>query len=113
MGSNAPFSPENQLYAQVDWQLEGSTFFNVQANWVMDRNREAYDPRQEIDDYITVDLTLRQENIWKNISAALMIKNVFDEDAREPAPGGYPIAPIPFDLPLPGRSILGEVSITF
>ena len=41
------------------------------------------------------------------------IKNIFNEDAREPTPNGFPQPGIPSDLPLAGRSIMGEIHFNF
>ena len=79
----------------------------------MDRNRAAGDPRSDVDDYVLVDLTLRRTHLWKNWEVALLVKNLFDEDAREPSPNGDPVPFIPDDLPLAGRSILGELRYQF
>ncbi len=115
---DAANAPEKQFYLRANWEFQHDWNLNVQSNWVMDRNREAMDPRSDIDDYVVVDLTLRRKNLWRNWEAALLIKNLFDEDAREPSPlsilpNGTPVAFIPDDLPLAGRSVLGELRYKF
>ena len=118
MDADAANSPEKQLYARADWDFAEDWKLNLQANWVMDRNRVQGDPRSDIDDYVLVDITLRRTNLWKNWEAALLVKNLFDEGAREPSPlsrlpDNTPIAFIPNDLPLAGRSVLGEIRYQF
>ncbi len=115
---DAANAPEKQLYLRADWKFRRDWNLNLQSNWVMDRNREAMDPRPDIDDYVVVDLTLRRKNLWRNWEVALLVKNLFDEDAREPSPlsilpNGTPVAFIPDDLPLAGRSVLGELRYKF
>jgi len=50
--------------------------------------------RPEIDDYASVDLTLRADRL----------RNLFDVDAREPTTGAS-ASSLPYDLPLAGRSL--------
>ena len=113
LDADAANAPEKQLYGRADWDFAEDWNLNLQANWVMGRNRVKGDPRNEIDDYVLVDLTMRRTNLWKNFEAALMVRNLFDEDAREPSPNGDPVPFIPDDLPLAGRSILGELRYQF
>ncbi len=110
---DAANSPEKQMYLRVNWDFLPNYSANIQANWVMDRNRDYRDPRKSIDDYVLVDLTLRRTNLFGNFELALLAKNIFDEDAREPTPNGEPVPFIPNDLPLPGRSLLGEIRYKF
>lgn len=110
---DAANAPEKQLYLQANWQLNSDFELNLQTNWVMDRRREFNDPRSSVDDYVLVDITLRKSNIWNDIDVALIVKNVFDEDAREPSPNGVPQPLIPNDLPLPGRQLMGEIRYQF
>ena len=78
----------------------------------MDRNRMAGDLRPEIDDYIVVDLSVRKV-LTKSFEVGLTINNAFDEDAREPSPNSAPMPFIPNDLPLSGRTVLGEIRYNF
>lgn len=111
--SDAANSPTRQFYLQTNWEFIADTLLNLQANWVMDRKREELDPRSNIDDYFLIDLTLRRTNLWQSIEADLTIKNLFDKNAREPTPNGFPVPGIPNDLPLAGRSIMGVVRYKF
>ena len=125
-GTSAGNAPETQLYLRTDWQLATDWHLNVQANWVMDRKRTAVDIgpdfaiRPDIDDYLMVDSTLRYAPADTDWEFALVVKNLFDEDAREPSPGGdinaipLPLpALIPNDLPLAGRAVFGEFRYRF
>lgn len=106
-------APQQQFYLQAHWRFWPDYSLNLQANWVMDRDRERTDPRDAVDDYVLVDLTLRRTHLWHNLDAALIVRNLFDEDAREPSPNGVPVPLIPGDLPLPGRKIVGELRYRF
>lgn len=100
-----PDAPGQQFYLQADWQFLPDWSFTPQLNWVGDRERAATDSRAAIDDYTLVDLTLRRKGLFKNLEVALSMRNVFDEDAREPSSDL-----IADDYPLEGRSIWGEIS---
>ena len=105
-------SPEKQFYLRGDLALPGDWRVNMQANWVMDRNRMFDDSRPPVDDYIVVDLSLRKL-LANSFELGLTLNNLFDEDAREPSPNSEPMPFIPNDLPLSGRTILGEVRYSF
>jgi iron complex outermembrane receptor protein len=114
--SNAGNAPKNQIYLIGKWEFMPDWMFNTQVLWVGDRKRVVNDPRSEIDDYTQVDLTLRRRNIIDGLSAALLVHNVFDENAFEPSPFD-PASPagalIPGDYPLAGRAISGELRYRF
>ncbi|TQV84565.1 TonB-dependent receptor plug domain-containing protein [Aliikangiella coralliicola] len=107
------FVPQQQLFLQADWQLEKSWHMNTKFNWVMDRERAQIDTRSAIDDYQIVDVTIRWQAPESNLSLALIARNLFDEDAREPTANSGPIANIPFDLPLAGSNFFAEISYVF
>jgi outer membrane receptor for ferrienterochelin and colicin len=110
---DAANAPGKQLYLHANWEYSPDTIFNLRANWVMDREREAGDIRDNIDDYLTVDLSWRRQNIWENVEAAIVLHNLFDEDVREPTPSGIPAPAIPNDLPLAGRAVSAELRYQF
>ena len=105
-------SPEKQFYLRGDWTLPSDWRVNMQANWVMDRNRMIGDLRPQVDDYLIVDLSVRKV-LTKSFELGFTINNAFDEDAREPSPNSAPRPFIPNDLPLSGRTVLGEIRYSF
>lgn len=109
----APNSPRHQLYVRTNWQLTDTFSFNLQSNWVLDRARAQGDLRNKIENYVLTNITLRYSNPLNKYVVSLLVKNIFDEDAREPSPNGVPVALIPDDLPLPGRTIFGEIRLSF
>lgn len=117
LDSDAGYSPEKQFYVSTNWSPKELWNVNVQLNWVMDRNRAAGadDYRSDIDNYALVDLTVRRKSLWDHIDVALIVKNVFDEDAREPSLAGGMGQPVPIqdDLPLAGQTVLGEIRYRF
>ena len=107
--TDAANAPEQQFYVRGMAALPHDFDFSLQLNRVMDRNRVFGDTRRDIDDYTIVDLTLRKRFLGDQLELALLAKNVFDEDAREPSLNATPVPLIPEDLPLAGRSLLAEV----
>ncbi len=89
-------------------------------NAVADRRRIAADPRDDVDDYLTVDLNLRREGLAGKLDLGLIVRNLFDEDVREPSlyvpgfpqrgtNGRGPTRFIPGDLPQAGFAAFVEL----
>lgn len=99
---DAGYAPHHLVYARADWRFASGWFFSPQLNWVADRKRAAGDARQQIPDYMTVNLTLRTNRGKDQWDFTAAIRNLFDADMREPslAPG----ATIPNDLPMAPRA---------
>lgn len=98
-------APAQQAYLRADWKFLPDWTLSPQATWVGDRVRAANDRRPEIDDYTLVDLTLRRGHLFKNLEVAASLRNLFDEEAREPSSGI-----ISDDYSLAGRSVWVELS---
>jgi iron complex outermembrane receptor protein len=79
------------------WAVYGS------ASWVGDRARAVGDTRNEIGDYTIVNVTLRRR-VGQQWELAASLRNLFDEDGREPSDGT-----IAGDYPLEGRSLYAEL----
>lgn len=93
-----------------DWSLDGQYY------WIGEQRRAEGDPREDIDDYDLVNVTLRRKNIVGNLDAALAVRNLFDSNGRTPSPYD-PNAPegayIPNDYPIEGRAFWVEFSYRF
>ena len=100
-----PFIPKQQFYLDARWTFQPQWLLSAQLNWVGDRKREISDSRSDIEDYTLVNLTLRRKNIAKDWEIAVSIKNVLDEDIREPSAGA-----IADDYPMNERSAFIELS---
>jgi iron complex outermembrane receptor protein len=111
--TDAASSPEQQIYIRAYAELPENFNVTIQVNSVMDRNRAFGDARSDIDDYTTVDLTVRKQLFAGQLELSLLAKNLFDEDAREPSPLAVPVPFIPNDLPLAGRTVFGEIRYKF
>jgi iron complex outermembrane receptor protein len=103
---DAGHAPHHHLYLRADWTYADHWSLSPQLNWVADRQRTAGDTRPPIHDYITLDLAVHGSRLAKDWNLAIILRNLFDADAREPS-----LAPglIANDLPLAGRSLLVEL----
>lgn len=109
-------APELQFYFNPHWDFLPDWSLDGQYYWISGRHREEGDPRNDIDDYNLVNVTLRRKNIADHFEWAFAVRNLFNEDAREPSP--YAVtAPsgafIPDDYPLESRSIWAELRMHF
>lgn len=103
-GDPVPNTPRLQFFLNPHWNFLPDWSLDAQLNWVGDRKRAKGDSRSDIDDYTLVGLTLRRKNIARHWDLALSARNLFDEDAREPAGSA-----VPDDFPMPGRSFYVEL----
>ncbi|MFP5414640.1 MAG: TonB-dependent receptor plug domain-containing protein [Gammaproteobacteria bacterium] len=111
-GEDAGNAPEHQSYLRADWDFLPGWSLDVQANQVTSRHRVFGDPRSDVGDYVITDLTLRKRQWVPGVEVAVLVKNLFDENAREPSLDGDPVPLIPRDLPLAGRAAFLEVRYT-
>lgn len=103
-------APHWQTYLRADWEFMPEWHLNGQFNWVGERARVEGDPRDPVDDFMTVDLTLRRTAIKQHWEVAASVRNLFNEDVREPSQSA---AFLPNDLPQAGRSMFGEIRYRF
>lgn len=101
-------APGWQFYANAHWDFLENWSLDGQYIWIGDRHRADSDHRDEIGDYDLVNLTLRRQKIANHWTAALAVRNLFNEDAREPAP-----VTIINDYPLPGRAVWAELRLHY
>lgn len=92
-------SPQHHGYVRADWRFMPGWAVNTQLNVVGTRQRLLGDIRAPLAGYNMVDFTLRTDNAIKHWDFTASVRNLFDVNAREPAP-----ASIPNDFPMPGRS---------
>lgn len=107
-GADVPDTPQLQAYFNVHWMFAEDWAADTHVHWVADRSRPDGDTREDVDDYATVNLSLRRKNIFKHVDLAVKASNIFDEDIREPGP-----AVVGNDYPMEGRSCFGEVRCHF
>lgn len=107
-GRRVADAPGQKFYLNADWRFLPSWSLNPQLTWVASRKRAQGDVRSPIDNYTLVDLTIHRKGIFRNVDLAMSVRNLFDEEAREPSSGI-----IPDDYPLEGRSLWAEIRYRF
>lgn len=96
---DAGYAPHRRAYLQADWVVVRGTAISGQVNYVASRARPAGDPRPALRDYTTLDLSARTKLGASDWELSLMLRNLFDADAREPSLAGggiindLPVAP--------------------
>jgi outer membrane receptor for ferrienterochelin and colicins len=101
-------TPHTQFYINPHWVFLPLWSLDGQIKWIGNRKRDQGDTRVDIDDYALAGLTLRRKNILKHWDLAIAVRNLLDEDAREPTGTA-----IPDDYPMAGRSWYAEVRCHF
>lgn len=100
--------PQHQLYIAAIWHFLPKWQFQTQLKWIGARSRDPSDTKP-LNDYQTVDFTLRSSRLWEHVNFAASLRNAFDNNNFEPARlQGYPS-----NFPLPGRSFYLETSVDF
>ena len=101
-------TPGFQFYINPHWNFLPEWSLDGQIKWIADRQRAVGDTRDQIDDYTLVGITLRRKNLFKYWDLAVAVRNLLDEDVREPTGTA-----IPDDYPMPGRSVYAEVRFQY
>lgn len=97
--------PQSMANALLNYKRSNINFY-AGAKWVADRQRAEGDARPPIADYLTVDTRVHySRDQWE---VGFGVKNVFDNDAREPSSGF-----IPNDYPATGRQWLMDATYYF
>jgi len=104
--------PHQQLFMKVHWDINNKFLLYSQLNHIMDREREPSDSRTNINDNTLLNIILSY-TVNQHIETRLAVKNVFDNDAKEPSIWSNPVPNIPNDLPLAGRDVRIELKYTF
>ena len=108
-GDDTANVPSQQAFFSLNWQVENSIALISEIHWIGDRKRTADDIRGDLEGYTQVDLAMNYNpSALPKMNTRLMVKNVFDEDIREPAS--------PFiadDLPMPGTQYYLELKYIF
>lgn len=107
-GESVADAPRYQAYVNSNWKFKPTLNLNAQANWVAGRKRTSLDSRPEVDDYATVDCSLRWRDDSGDLELAAAIRNLLDEKVYEPSDGT-----IADDFPMSGRSFSVEASYHF
>lgn len=101
-GSDAGHAPHQMVYARADWHFDKGWALSGQVKHVAGRLRAAGDARPQTADYTSADLTLRTALRQTGWDLSVSVRNLFDEDIREPSLAS---TGIPHDLPMAGRAL--------
>lgn len=102
------YMPEHHIYAAVDWQFLPQWQLQPQINWVSGRVPAIIDTRQ-LQDYQTVDLTLRGKQLFEHLNVSASVRNLLDaKNNFEPASTS-----LPQNIPMSGRLFYLEASVKF
>ena len=107
-GAIVPDVPEMQFYANLHWKFLPAWSLDTQYFWIGKRHRASDDMREGIKDNDIVNLTVRRKAIARHWDVALAVRNLFNEDVREPSRSS-----IPNDYPMQGRNIWAEARYVF
>jgi len=114
-GKSPGNAPRQSAYLRADWRLADRLVMTPRLSWVADRSREPARPnetpdtRDPVSDYVLLDLTLRAEQVLKDVDLALTVRNLADAKAYEPSPSPGLVD----DFPLPGRTLLLSGTLRF
>ncbi|MCI5164714.1 MAG: TonB-dependent receptor [Candidatus Electrothrix sp. GM3_4] len=101
-------APGMQLYLNAYWNFMPEWYLNAQYFWIGDRHRAEDDIREDIKDNSIANMTIRRKNITQHIDLAFSVRNIFNEDIREPVSSD-----IPNDIPMESRAMYAELVYHF
>ncbi|MCI5143240.1 MAG: TonB-dependent receptor, partial [Candidatus Electrothrix sp. ATG1] len=101
-------APGVQFYLNGNWNFMPDWYLNAQYYWIGNRQRAEDDNREDINDYSMVNMTIRKKNITQHIDLAFAVRNILNEDIREPTTSDFPN-----DIPMESRSISAELLYHF
>ncbi|GLX77944.1 hypothetical protein tinsulaeT_12840 [Thalassotalea insulae] len=106
--NNVADVPKQMAYLAMNWKVSDNWNWNLDAKWIGERLRGASDLRANVAQYTWISTKLERRELIDNLSAAIIVNNLFDTDAREPSSVN-----ISDDIPLPGRQVLFELNYQF
>jgi iron complex outermembrane receptor protein len=102
------YVPEHHVFVAVDWQFLPQWQLQPQINWVGQRVLATTDNRA-LQDYQTVDLTLRGKKLFNHLNVTASVRNLLDaKNNLEPAPTS-----LPQNIPMSGRLFYLEAAVNF
>ncbi len=101
---------KQSAYLRFDWMFSPNWFLDITNRWIADRPRAINDIRSPMKDYVLTDVILRYKGLKNNWNIAIGVRNLFNEDAREPTTVNIGVTN---DLPLPRRELFGEIRYMF
>lgn len=111
-GGSLGLAPRQEATLRTNWKATPRLQVTPQLNWIGARERQAGDPRGNLQGYLSADLALRHM-LGRRLDLSLVGRNLADTDVREPsrAPAPGQTEPgIRYDLPQAGRSLSLELT---
>ncbi|TQV77056.1 TonB-dependent receptor [Aliikangiella marina] len=107
--------PSIQFYVQGDWPINDAWVMSSQLSVIGERERVPGDTREKLDGYTTLNIAATYRFADGKTSLKLALKNVLDDDVREPSSNTTTFGQInlPGDLPQAGSSAYLSMSTTF
>lgn len=101
--------PKHMVKSLINWEFVKDWRVGAQFNWIGERHRPQNDPRAPLDGYFIAGLTL-STRVAKPLEFVVRANNIFGSLAKEPS-----LNPtlLPGDVPLYGRSIIGQIKWMF
>ena len=100
-------TPEQQAYLRATWAWTPEWSITGELKWIGNRDRQPLDPRKRIAEYTMTNLNIERQGLLGHVDLGLRVRNLFDENAREPSP--FEAVPsgslMPDDFPLEKRSV--------
>ena len=107
--ANTGLLPEHMAKGLLNWEFANGWFLGGQFDWIGERRRSANDSRKNLNDYFLFGVTLSTK-IADPLEFTLRANNLLGSNARDPSEQP---ALLPGDIPVTGRSILGQVKWSF
>ncbi|MGM9479773.1 TonB-dependent receptor plug domain-containing protein [Roseateles sp. NT4] len=107
---DAGYAPRHHAYLQADWAAVRGATLSAQLNHVAGRQRPVGDARPPVKDYTTLDLSARTRPGNSGWELSLMLRNLFNADAREPSLAGGGIVN---DLPVYPRAAYVQAVVRY
>ena len=103
-------NPAHLFYSRLSFDYQKWNF-NIQGNWVGTRSRAKNDSRKDLRGYHKVDFNITRKNLLDiyGFNAKIYVKNLTDEDIREPSV----IGGMRNDYPMSGRNAHIELNYKF
>ena len=107
-GATVAGVPNHTGYLAVDYTLPDGWTLQLNNHWIGSRAREQSDSREKLSGYSWGTLKVSKAFKPQGLTAAVIVKNLWDADARSPAS-----SIVPGDYPLERRSVWGELTYRF
>lgn len=107
-GADIANVPNHTAYLAADYFFGNDWKLHLNNHWIGSRGREAGDSRDRLKGYNWATMKLSKQFYDRSLQTSVIVKNLFDADARSPSS-----SIIPDDYPLESRSLWLELTYAF